>query len=456
MSGPNQAPERPTARGRDDLPRRLGRRLDSLVPAGERPAWVVAFSGGVDSLALLAALHEWQLRQPVHARQALRAVHVDHGLNPRSGDWARHCRRVCRALGVPLRVRRARLVPPRGASLEAVAREARYRLLGEGLRAGEVLLTAHHLDDQLETLLLQLMRGAGVAGLAAMPARLRLGRGWLLRPLLEVGRAELEAWVSGRDLAWVDDDSNADPRFDRNYLRRTVVPALKARWSAAAQVAARSAAHLADARHVLEEVAASDLAAASRGPALDVAALRALSPPRRRHAVRAWIQGHGLPAPDTRHLARVLGELCDARVDAQAGPVAPAGRASLNWDWRRGRPLSLGPGLGRLVVRLHPDGPLDAARLPVPLAVRWRAGGERLRTEPAGPRRTLKELLRSRGVLPWMRERLPLLHAGSRLVCVADLVADAGLLAGPSSRRRCRIEWLDAPAYRVVDPSPAD
>jgi tRNA(Ile)-lysidine synthase len=479
VSGPNRAPERSAGRVEEDLPRRLARRLESLVPDTVRPSWVVAFSGGVDSLALLAAMCDWLARQPSRARHALRAVHVDHGIHPRSGDWARHCRRVCRELGVPLRVRRARIPAARGASPEAVAREARYGLLGAELRAGEYLLAAHHVDDQFETLLLQLLRGAGVAGLAAMPARAALGRSWLLRPLLDVGRAELEAWVSRRGLAWIDDDSNADPRFDRNYLRHTVLPLLKARWRAAAPVAARSAAHLADAHSVLAEVAAMDLAAVSRGPAVAVAGLRALSPARRRHAVRAWIQGRGLPVPDTRHLARVLGELCDARPDAQpcvhwpgaevrrhrgclyllatasTRPAATAATAPpLAWDWRRGRALVLGPGLGRLVVRSDRAGPLDAARLPVPLELRWRAGGERLQTEPGGPRRTLKELLRVRGVLPWMREALPLLHAGPRLVGIADLAADAAFLAGPSSRRRCRIDWLDAPEYLAAAPQP--
>lgn len=435
----------------------------------------MAFSGGVDSLALLAALVAVRASQALRARVALRAVHVDHGLNPRSGLWARQCRRQCRALGVPLRVRRARLVLPRGASPEAVAREARYALLAAELRVGEVLLAAHHVDDQLETMLLQLMRGAGVAGLAAMPAAAAFGRGWLLRPLLDVGRSELEHWVRSRGLEWVEDDSNADPRFDRNYLRREVVPRLKARWSAAARVAARSAAHLADARAVLDEVAAADLARVLRGRAVALDALRELPPARRRQVVRAWLQGRGLPVPDTRHLERVLGELCAARADAQPCvrwrgaevrrhrgllhaleelPQPPAAQV-LRWDWRRGRSLALGAGLGRLVLRADPGGPIDAARLPAQLTVRWRAGGERLQTEPGGPRRTLKELLRVRGVLPWMRDRIPLVHAGPGLVGIADLAVEARYQAAPGTRRRCRIVWRDAPEHRAPGDAPA-
>ncbi|MCC6173427.1 MAG: tRNA lysidine(34) synthetase TilS [Gammaproteobacteria bacterium] len=534
MSGPSRAAERFRARSRsgvgDDLPQRLARRLQALLPAGAHPAWLVAFSGGADSLALLAALRDLQRAKPAGRRAVLRAVHVDHGLNPRSRAWARHCRQLCRELGVPLTVRRARIVVPRGASLEAVARTARYALLRATLRPGELLLTAHHLDDQLETLLLQLLRGAGVAGLAAMPEAAPFGRGWLLRPLLGTTRDALVEWVRARGLGWVEDDSNADERFDRNYLRRQVVPVLKARWSAAAQVVARSAAHLAEARGVLEEVAAADLAGLARGRALDIAALQRLSSARRRLAVRAWIQQQGLPLPDTRHLERVLGELTAARRDAQpcvrwqgaevrrhrgrlyllaVDPVVPVSgslprAAELHWDWRggaargrgpqqgrargpertharglgrerergqgrgRGRErvgedgsgptsggvLPLGAGLGSLVLRRDPRGALDGDRLPERLVVRWRDGGERLRTERDGPQRRLKEVLRVRGVLPWMRGRLPLLYAGDVLVAVADLAVAAAFQAGANCRNRWRLEWRDAPV-RVAVPDPA-
>lgn len=479
MSGPKRAAERRVADAAGDLPAWLAGRLVGLLPPGSSPSWVVAFSGGADSVALLAALQAVVRAQPAARRVALRAVHVDHGLNPRSGAWAAHCRRRCRELGVPLTVRRARLVPRRGASVEAEARAARYRLLGAALREGEVLMSAHHLDDQLETVLLQLLRGAGVAGLAAMPACSRLGRGWLLRPLLGLERSTLRAWAGARGLDWVEDDSNADERFDRNYLRLRVLPPLRARWSAAARVVARSAAHLAEARAVLDELAAADLAPLARGRALEVAALQALSPGRRRNAVRAWIQGQGLPLPDTRHLARVVGELCVARADSQpcvrwdgaevrrhrgrlyalAPAPAPAGGAALDpltWPWRRRRSLRLPEGLGQLVLRRDRDGPLDGARLPARLEVRWRAGGERLQTEPGGPRRTLKEWLRVRGVLPWMRDRLPLVHAGDALVAVADLAVAAGFQAGAVARGdRWRIEWQAAPEHLAAGPEPA-
>ncbi|MCP5328821.1 MAG: tRNA lysidine(34) synthetase TilS [Steroidobacteraceae bacterium] len=459
---------------------------------------MVAFSGGADSLALLAALREFERTRPSGRRRAaVRAVHIDHGLNPCSAAWARQCRQLCRELDVPLTVRRARIIVPRGESLEAVARTTRYALLQAALHPGEILLTAHHLDDQLETQLLQLLRGAGVAGLAAMPEAAPFGRGWLLRPLLGEAREDLLAWVRARGLAWIEDDSNTDERFDRNYLRRQVVPLLKARWSAAARVAARSAAHLADARAVLDEVAAADLAGLLHEGAVEIAALQRLSPARQRLAVRAWIRRRGLPLPDTRHLRRVLGELTAARRDAQpcvrwdgvevrrhrgwlyllAAALPSNPPVSMCWNWRPERehgrgggrrragervlgrprklaggglaavtvPLQLGAGLGSLRLRRDPNGPLDGDRLPDQLELRWRGGGECLQTEANGPRRKLKEVLRVCGVLPWMREQLPLLYAGDALVAVADLAVDAAFQAGTNCSNRWRLEWRDAP-----------
>lgn len=158
----------------------------------------------------------------------LHAVHVNHNLNPDSGRWAARCQSVCDALAVPLESFAVTVVAP-GASLEAAARDARYEVFRELLEDGEILLTAQHQDDQLETFLLQALRGAGAHGLAAMPRTARLGHGWLLRPLLDWPRAVLEVWARAEKLAWLEDPSNADDRFDRNYLRRRVVPVLKAR-----------------------------------------------------------------------------------------------------------------------------------------------------------------------------------------------------------------------------------
>jgi tRNA(Ile)-lysidine synthase len=289
----------------------LTRRLKDLLPDFPPPSIAVALSGGVDSTALLVALAE---RKSLHGR--LRAIHVNHGLHPNAKQWVAMCRELTHRLAVPLTVLTAKVSRARGTSLEAEARKARYELLAQELNEGDVLLTAHHEEDQLETVLLQLLRGAGVAGLAAMPEVVPCGAGRLVRPLLQVQRASLEAFVSAHELSWVEDDTNADERFDRNYLRRQVLPLLKARWPGAARAVSRSARHAAEAQRLLNALALSDVERSAVGAALSVKALRALSLDRRRNAVRFWIASQGAQVPNTARLEEICGPVLDARIDA--------------------------------------------------------------------------------------------------------------------------------------------
>ncbi len=422
----------------------------------------MALSGGVDSVALLLALGALPPPLP------LRAVHVNHHLNPNASLWERHCRGLCRGLGVPLAVRHATIDARSGESLEALARDARYGLLASALRPGELLVTAHHLDDQFETVMLQLLRGAGAAGLAAMPGLTRFGPGWLGRPLLDVPRATLEDWARSAGAQWVDDDSNVDQRFDRNYLRHRVSPVLRERWPAAARTVARGAAHLGEALEVLAEVASRDLAALRRGSAVDGRALAALPLARQRLALRAWLAERGAATPDAATLERIRGLTDTVRADAApvlrwpggelrryrsrlyAGPPTTAGvpAAVASWRWRRRRRLPLGDGLGVLVIRRDPRGELDPARLPESLSVRFRAGGEKIADRVGGPRRSLKETLRAAGVLPWMRSRLPLVCDGDSLVAVPGICVAGDFAANERSRARVTLEWQAAPVWR--------
>jgi tRNA(Ile)-lysidine synthase len=205
---------------------------------------------------------------------------------------------------------------PRGTSLEAAARETRYRLLAKALKQGEFLLTAHHQDDQLETVLLQLFRGSGLAGLAAMPAITPFAGGWLARPLLSRTRAELEAWARAQGLTWVEDDTNADERLDRNYLRRQVLPLVRERWPGSPAAVSRSARHAAEAQRLLDAVARADIDRASYGESLSAKVLRALPLDRRRNALRFWIANTGRLQPETRRLDEIAGPLIEARPDA--------------------------------------------------------------------------------------------------------------------------------------------
>lgn len=439
----------------------------------------VAFSGGRDSWALLAACA--QLRdEGALAGHSLRAIHVDHGLQPRSADWARYCRRLARSVAVPLTVRKLEISLQRGDSLEAEARRHRYAVFADWLRRDECLLTAHHLEDQAETVLLQLMRGAGVRGLAAMPAAMTLGRGALWRPWLEVPRAALEdllnSLASTRSQPWIEDPSNQDLRFDRNYLRSEVFPTLTARWPAAASVIARSAGHLGEARTLLDELAATDLASlrpAQASPAvIELTALAKLGVARQRNALRAWLAAAGLPLPDTQHLERIRCELPRARADAQpvvrwaGGEVRRFGDrlyvmtkesvaalstanasvrepALLHWRWRVGEVLPLGPGQGSLQLLRDAQGPLSAERLPKTLWVRTRVGGESIALAVGPGRRRIKSLLREARVLPWWRERVPLLGVDDEVIAVGDLFSSAPYRAGAGepARDRLRLIW---------------
>jgi tRNA(Ile)-lysidine synthase len=439
-------------RGLEADPAWVYSQLLRLYPPASGAPLCVAFSGGEDSTALLA-----MLAQQVPGR--LRAVHIDHGLHAESRAWSRVCRATCRALGVPFTCRRLRLTPGRGQSLEALAREARYAALAAALRPAEVLLTAHHLEDQLETVLLQLLRGAGLPGLAAMPGMMPFGAGVLVRPLLGVQREALRAWVRARGLPGVEDPANTDERFDRNFLRRRVLPAIVGRWPGAARTVTRSARHIAEAQGLLDELARADVARAADGAALSVASLRALPPARRRNALRYWIGQYGT-VPDARRLEEIAGALLAARADAN--PVVcwgalqvqrHAGRLLLTGvrpappayevTWRPGRSprLTLPAGAGRLELVHSVHGRIDGSALPAQVTVRSRRGGERLRPRLGGPSRTLKSLLQNEEISLIDRRSLPLLYAGEQLVAAGDLWVDARWQPGAATAKRVTVVW---------------
>jgi tRNA(Ile)-lysidine synthase len=447
----------------------LTRRLGALVPGFPDAALCVALSGGVDSIALLAALAgepaaRARPRKRTHARRGgprIRAIHVHHGLHPNADQWAAHCETVAAQLGVPLTVLRVKVARPRGSSLEAAARAARYEALANALQPGEVLLAAHHEDDQLETVLLQLLRGAGVAGLAAMPEVAPFASGWLVRPMLTCSRAEIETWVRAQGLTWVDDDTNADEGLDRNYLRRRVLPAIRERWPSAASAVSRSAKHAAEARRLLDTLALADVELAANGRELFVSRLRALDADRRRNTIRFWIARCGFAVPDARRLDEIVGPLLDARSDANpqvtwngvrvqrhadllslsTTAAPPARDDAREWNWRTRATLALGEPGSTLAIMPDHHGPLDLDALPETLLLRPRRGGERLRPSRGRPTKTLKALLQEARVPLAERERLPLLFAGDRLIAAGDRWIEASVQAQASTPRRGRLIW---------------
>ncbi|MDZ5601268.1 tRNA lysidine(34) synthetase TilS [Pseudomonas sp. RP23018S] len=402
-----------------------------LRPWSNARRWHVAFSGGLDSTVLLHLLHAYAQR---HEAPPLCAVHVHHGLQAVANTWPAHCQQVCDQLGVELRV--VEVEVEAGASLEQAARTARYRAFAAVLEPGDLLFTGQHLDDQAETVLFRLLRGAGLRGLTGMPQVRPLGRGQLVRPLLGHRREQLQGYAMHHGLDWIEDPSNTDTRFARNYLRAEVVPALRQRWPQAQQNLVRSAAHLSEAQGLLDELARDDLQATATQHAyawagvdsLSLAALTALSPARQRNALQYWLAPR-TRLPDTRHWAG-WETLRDAAVDAQ--PVwrltdGELQRSQGRLWWLSGTWLQapaggiVWPDPGAALVL-----PGNGVLAPLPeqhiagLRVAYRQGGEVLDV-PGRGRRDLKRLLNELKVPHFLRQRLPLVWQGERLLGVANL-----------------------------------
>lgn len=429
----------------------------------------VAYSGGLDSHVLLYAMAA--LRDNGLFCGDLHAIHVNHGLNPLAADWASHCRGVCDDLAIPLHVEHV-TVSNRGQGIEQAAREARYGVFANRVRGGEYLLTAHHLDDQVETLLFRLLRGTGLRGLAGIRRRRALVQATVLRPLLDVSREALQAYADREGLAWIEDDSNADEALDRNYLRHKILPALAARWPGFRKSWQRLAGQATQAQALLEEVGLADLAQVRAGEhRLSLAKLGAFSPARQRNLVRCWLlaleREHGIPAPDAYVVARLFSEVIPAAADAEpvvnwrndgqaveirrfAGHlyvvlprVPPAPGTRLPWDLSG--PLELPAGLGILELVECPDAGFLLPESGV-LEVGFRRGGESLK--PAGRKtRSLKKILQDYRVPPWLRDGVPLVFAGDDTVALADLFLCEGwqVQAAPADGRKLfRIHWQKA------------
>ena len=432
--------------------------IESLVPRTSAEL-CVAYSGGLDSTVLLHALTRALVDRPNYR---MRAAHVDHQLQRDSASWRQHCGSVALSLQVEFVPLVVKVATDCELSPEAAAREARYAALRQILKPNEVLLTAHHADDQLETMLFALMRGAGLRGLSGVPSVQIFGGGWLARPLLDFSRAELEEWARAEQLQWLQDPSNENTSFDRNFLRHRVMPALRERWPAAAHSATRSTAHLREAGRLLDVLAAADLESVAIGSCLSMPQLANLAPARRRNVLRHWIRQHGMRVPSTRKLATIERDLLIAREDRlpcvewddvevrrHRGLLycmrqRPAFEPADPLTWNVSQVLELPAQLGRLRAQRDALGGLAAARVRGELQVHFRRGGEEL--QPAGDahHRKLKKLLQDAGVLPWWRDRVPLIYVGDQLVAVGDLwIAEE--FAARDGADALRIVWEERP-----------
>ncbi len=407
-----------------------------LTQNSQKPDYLVAYSGGLDSHVLLYALSELATLRPMN----IAAVHINHGLSDAADAWSRHCQAVCDQLQIPLDIVPVDAQQTHGDSPEAVARQARYAALAERLKSNQILLTAHHIDDQAETVLLQLLRGAGLRGIAAMPRVQRFAGGWLLRPLLDYDRHALLHYARQHQLQWIEDDSNTSIVFDRNYLREHIMPLIYARWPAASHTLARSAAHAAETMTMAETLARQDRvkATAIANNSLNVGILLSLTPARRRNLLRIWIRDEGFPVPSTRIMKRLCGELLTAAPDREPliewpqaqvrryrqwlylSPPLPPSATTTELLWQADSIIELP--LGKLQSRPALAAGLSASRCQRhELTICFRRGGEIIR--PAGRNRTItvKNLFQEYAIPPWLRDFVPLIYADNTLVAVPGI-----------------------------------
>jgi tRNA(Ile)-lysidine synthase len=404
----------------------------------------VGFSGGLDSTVLLWLCSEWCRRFPDWEPAA---IHINHQISPQAANWAEHCQQVCADLGVPCVVEAVKVLADGGDGLENAARRARYEAFTRCCQ-GEPLMLAHHLDDQAETLLLRLLRGSGLRGLSGMRLVARQSELTVIRPLLEVSREELQRLALSRRWSWIEDESNSNTRFDRNFLRLEVVPLLQSRWPQAARSLAQAARWIGEGQDVLDALIAEEVAGhIQEDGSLNLQAWKPLAPERQRLWLRCWLSRFSVYPPGKSVLDELISSVICARPDARsqlewAGMILCRYRGRiyarlpdpvLPVDWfcvDNGLPQQAMQALrGRVIWRQAVAGLSDKWRAQG-LEWRLRHGGELCR--PAGRlQRPLKKWLQDAALPPWHRAAWPLLYMKDQLIAVPGLFVCEGFQAPP-------------------------
>lgn len=425
--------------------------LETLKPFLDYRRWWIAYSGGVDSHVLLHLLAELRQQQKI---PALTAIHINHQLNSHAYEWVEHCRRTCVDLKIEF-IAEAVTVTNIGDGIEAAARKARYTAFEKYVGENELLLQAHHRDDQVETLMLRLLRGSGVAGLAAIPVQRELGCGQLLRPLLDYSRAELVAYAQSQKLEWIHDDSNESDRFDRNYLRLNVLPIVEQRWPAYRDTLNRVVSQADESAQLLDELACVDAQETiSAEHMLNISECLKLSHGRQRNLLRYWLQQKKLPQPSSEQLQQVLA-MMHARIDAQPfvtwpgvevhrfrdhlhafSPLPPMSAEPFDIEWDLSQPLFIN-GVGALsAISVVGSG----LRSDLKYHVRNRIGGERCKPAGRAHSQTLKKLLQEYEVPPWLRDRLPIIYFGEEIAAVGNVWICEGFVA-EANQNGWHLQW---------------
>ncbi len=389
---------------------------------------IIGFSGGIDSTVLLHQLV--QLREQ-HPEIHLRAIYINHQLSENAERWGLHCESICKDWDVEFEAISVNAKPNPGESPEAAARNARYRIFFDKIQADEYLLTAHNADDQVETVFLQLLRGAGPKGLSAMPEKTEFTVGFHARPLLSYSREEILRYAKKHNLVWIEDESNLNNKFDRNFLRNNVIPLLKQRWPQLASTVSRSARHCAEAKSLLEEVGINDLVLCqSDDEVILISALEKLSYSRQKNAIRTWLDENNFPPIDNKKIDELLKVFLKAREDQQPllcwenievrrhkdklffmnKLLSHDPSLIIKWDMKN--KIELPNGLGTLDPKDFDIVNRDN------ITVRFRQGGEVCRPVGRKETHTLKHLFQEWDVPAWYRDRIPLIYVGNDITYV--------------------------------------
>ncbi len=432
------------------------------------PRYALALSGGLDSVALML----FSLQYLRDRGAEVYAVHVNHGLNASADQWQKFCIQLCKQWQVPLEVERVSVVSA-GEGLEAAARKARYAVFERYLEDGDVLLMAHHQNDQAETVLMRLMRGAGPEGLAAIPTQRALGKGLLYRPLLDIPKLSLLEQAERFGLAWVEDDSNADDSFDRNFIRHHILPLLEGRWSTALNSLSQVAQRSQDINSLLQAWCKSelqDVLSKKHGPALNLEAFSGYDRTQQRALLHYWLDSLGVPPPSSSILERLWTEVIPAAVDAApllnwgehqlrrydgclfyvAEPETRSGE--FEWvisEFETALPFERQEAGWRISISSLSPGqpiPVDGIVLAYPeahqhLTVRSRRGGEKIKLANCSHSKSLKKLLQEDAIPPWQREQIPLIFYDDELVQVGELHTAEGF--APSLGQKAMLIYIE-------------
>lgn len=415
---------------------------DFFLQQGFDKTYWIAYSGGLDSHALLHVCAQLRSVYPLK----LKVIHVNHSLSPNASAWAAHCEKICHDLQIDFVQHTINAKASIGESPEEIARERRYALFAEQLSENDMLVTAHQQDDQAETVLLQLLRGAGPKGLAAMPSIKPFGKGWHARPLLNVSREDLQKYAEQHQLTWINDESNTNTDFARNFLRHDVLPIFKKRWPTIAATVSRTAEHCAEAQQLIDSITRQDLSVVKNTAqnTLSVTKLRALDSARQRYVLRAWLQELHFPIPSTIKMRQIQQDFLYSSEDKLPHMVwegvelrryqdmlyalheLSAHDETQIFHWDLQEPLQL-PNVGVLHAQRVQGQGLRADINNV--TVQFRRGGEQIRLPGRQHHHEVKKLFQEWNVLPWQRDRVPLIYVEDTLIALAGYCIAEGFAA---------------------------